>query len=395
MESKRRIILVDDEPHVLEGLKRVLHSMRSEWTMTFCTSGEEALSQMEAQPYEVIISDIRMPHMSGAELLREVKTRFPQTARLVLSGYSDKESTLQTVGITHQFLLKPCDPDVLKSTIANALSPNKSEIKEEVQIGLKSLSALPTLKTNFDALAAELKKPEPQLKHIVEIVENDVGLTTKLLHLVNSDFFGASQKVSKLPHAVRLLGVDVLKELIDRDDVFLIWSDREIKGFSLNAFNEQSRKVSSIARQIAETEGFDKLAVEEAAIAGLIFQAGRLALMTAFKDSYKEIINHAREQSVSLSDAEHQVLGVSSEKAGAYVFQLWGFPDGMLRAISAYRNPSEASMAVIDTLMIVHFAASLCSKGKGVEEFPPDIDSMATAGAAGKSSEWAKIVDSN
>ena len=94
---KRRILFVDDEPNVLQGLKRMLRGMRNEWEMSFAESGPEALETMTKEHFDVVVSDMRMPGMDGAQLLSEVKKRHPHVVRIVLSGQSDKEMVLKSV----------------------------------------------------------------------------------------------------------------------------------------------------------------------------------------------------------------------------------------------------------------------------------------------------------
>ena len=82
----KRILFVDDEPKVLQGLQRMLRSMRNEWGMEFASSGREALEMLERAPYDVIVTDMRMPGMDGVQLLKEVTKRFPLLVRIILSG---------------------------------------------------------------------------------------------------------------------------------------------------------------------------------------------------------------------------------------------------------------------------------------------------------------------
>src|SRR5580704_11166273 len=117
---KTRILFVDDEELALRGLNRLLYSMRDEWDMEFLDSGEKALNRMAIAPFDVVVSDMRMPGMNGAEFLNEVMKRYPKTVRLILSGYADRDLILKCVGSTHQYLAKPCDERELKATIARA-----------------------------------------------------------------------------------------------------------------------------------------------------------------------------------------------------------------------------------------------------------------------------------
>ena len=109
--SKKRILFVDDEPLVLQGLQRMLRSMRDEWEMEFAEGGAKALERLAQAAFDVVVSDMLMPGMNGAALLAEVMQRHPHTVRIILSGHADKDLILKCVGSTHQYLSKPCDPD--------------------------------------------------------------------------------------------------------------------------------------------------------------------------------------------------------------------------------------------------------------------------------------------
>src|SRR5580704_15475062 len=118
----KRILFVDDEPLILQGLQRMLRGQRREWTMEFAENAEQALAQMEKAAFDVVVSDMRMPGMNGAQLLTEVMRLYPRTIRIILSGHADRDLILQCVGSTHQYLSKPCDPEALKSVIQRAAS---------------------------------------------------------------------------------------------------------------------------------------------------------------------------------------------------------------------------------------------------------------------------------
>ena len=87
----KRILFVDDEQRILDGLRRLLRDKRAEWEMVFVDGGSKALEQLRASPFDIVITDMRMPGMDGATLLTHVKEEFPDVVRLVLSGCSDPE----------------------------------------------------------------------------------------------------------------------------------------------------------------------------------------------------------------------------------------------------------------------------------------------------------------
>ena len=117
-----RVLFVDDQPEILAGLRRMLRVLRNEWQMEFVESGEEALALMAEAPFDVVVSDMRMPGMDGAQLLTETMTQYPGTVRIILSGQADQASVMRAVTPAHQYLSKPCDAEMLKATVARASS---------------------------------------------------------------------------------------------------------------------------------------------------------------------------------------------------------------------------------------------------------------------------------
>lgn len=117
---KRRILFVDDEPSLLQGLRRGLREMRHQWELEFAEGGPQALEAMSRAEPAVVVADIRMPGMDGIELLHEVKRRCPGAVRLTLSG-SDDSLLRRAVGVAHHCLLKPCQTEAIRATVERAL----------------------------------------------------------------------------------------------------------------------------------------------------------------------------------------------------------------------------------------------------------------------------------
>jgi DNA-binding NtrC family response regulator len=127
-----RILCVDDEPNVLEGLERVMHRRCSLLT---AGSGEEALRILAGpEAVDVIVSDMRMPRMNGATLLAECRKRSPDTVRLLLTGQADLESAISAVNDGHvfRFLTKPCPTPVLVEALTAALEQHRLITSEKI-----------------------------------------------------------------------------------------------------------------------------------------------------------------------------------------------------------------------------------------------------------------------
>ena len=111
------VLCVDDEPSILSALRRVL---RAEGCRILTAgSGAEALALLEAEPVDVVVSDMRMPVMDGARLLAEVRARWPGTARVLLTGYADMDATILAIneGQIYRYIHKPWDETELRLTV--------------------------------------------------------------------------------------------------------------------------------------------------------------------------------------------------------------------------------------------------------------------------------------
>lgn len=148
-ELRPKVLCVDDDPNILEALKRTL---RRKFDVEVASSGELGLTALENQgPFTVVVSDMRMPHMDGSQFLSAAKQRFPDTVRILLTGYSEAESAIRAVndGNIFRFLCKPCPPDTLSAAIDAAVEQHRLRGAEREL--LES-----TLRGSIDALAEVL-----------------------------------------------------------------------------------------------------------------------------------------------------------------------------------------------------------------------------------------------
>ncbi len=169
----KRILFVDDEQQILDGMRNMLRKNRHVWEMVFVSSGEAALAEMAERPFDVIISDMRMPHMDGAALLAIVRERFPRTARFVLSGQADHEAVYRALQYTQQFLSKPCDPQELLNVVQRTCAFQDIVAHEDVRQAVGKLGQLPSASTLYLQLCEALDDPETPSQRIAEIVGQD------------------------------------------------------------------------------------------------------------------------------------------------------------------------------------------------------------------------------
>ena len=119
-EAMQRILFVDDEQHVLDGLRNLLRARRREWDMRFACGGEAAFALLASETFDVVVSDMCMPRYDGATVLERARDLQPRAVRIVLSAQSEPETAMKAVFVAHRFVAKPCDPIALQDIIQQA-----------------------------------------------------------------------------------------------------------------------------------------------------------------------------------------------------------------------------------------------------------------------------------
>lgn len=359
MDSKTKILFVDDEQKVLGGLRRMLHSMRKDWEMVFVNSGTDALDLLSKSSFDVIVSDMKMPQMDGRQLLTSVKAKYPQVARIALSGQTSKQAFLGSVGPIHQFLSKPCTAETLKNTITRVCSFRGSISNEKLRELTSHLESLPSIPTLCTELLEELQSEEPSTKKISRIIAQDMGMSIRILQLVNSTYFGVRQSVSSIAQAINLLGLDTIKTLIVSVKIFSQLQQTNGAGISLKSLWDHSMIVTGWARVIAQKENVDRQLVDEFMLAGMLHDVGKLVLVCQLPKEYKRVLALSNKENLPLFSAEKQVIGISHAEVGSYLLGLWGFSHNVAEAAAFHHNPADVDTEGFSPLTAVYAANML------------------------------------
>jgi HD-like signal output (HDOD) protein len=351
---KTRVLFVDDEPLVLQGLQRMLRSMRHEWDMTFVESGAQALERLRQEPFDVVISDMRMPGMNGAELLGAVTKKFPKTVRLIFSGQADQDLVLKSIGSAHQYLSKPCDPDTIKTTVARTIGLEAALRSQALQQLVSQMDCLPSIPTLYSRIVQKLQDPEVGVDEVAEIVAQDLGMTATILKVVNSAFFGLGQRISSPHEAVAYLGLQTVKSLVLCMGALSKFEEVSLGGFSLETLWSHSLATAGAAKRIVEIESQDRKLIDEAFVAGMLHDIGKLLLAATLPKEFGEILQRADSEKLSLVEVETEAFGANHAEVGAYLMGLWGLPGPVVEAIGYHHAPAKAGVQSFSCLTAVH-----------------------------------------
>src|SRR5262245_60872401 len=133
----------------------MLRPLGHEWSMTFAVGATDALHWLDAGRFDVLVTDLTMPGMNGAQLMQEVVQRFPHMIRIALSGQADQDVVVRAAGLAHQYLSKPCEPDQLKRTLAHAFRLRRLITRDRLQSLVTRANALPSVPVRSAPVLAE------------------------------------------------------------------------------------------------------------------------------------------------------------------------------------------------------------------------------------------------
>jgi putative nucleotidyltransferase with HDIG domain len=346
-----RIVFVDDDVNVLEAMQRTMRLMRHEWSMEFVSSGSEALESLAKAPADVIVTDMCMPGMDGWQLLAEVKTLYPQTVRLVLSGHADPGAIMRLVGTAHQYIAKPGETATLKAAIAQTQLLKRLLSSDRLAALVGSVGTLPSCPKAFQEISACLRQPNGSAADAARIISRDAAMTANLMKLVNSAFFGSRRPILSVERALAYLGLDTVTALALGHSLFQNGGSSPPGGVNLESLWQHSLQTAMAARAIALVEKLPTARVEEAFLAGMLHDIGRVVYAT-------RSASRPGEPASSNEDTVEQVNRHHAE-AGAYLLGLWGFPSHIVAAVALHHTPTHRADSGFDLTVLINIADRL------------------------------------
>ena len=310
-----RVLFVDDDEQILRALSRMIDTEIDDWEVDTAISGAEALERLRAGAYDVVVTDMRMPEMDGADLLEIVEREFPGILRVVLSGQADRESVLRAIRPMHQYLAKPCSPEVLIETIRRARIFHDTITSTEVLNAIGQANCIPSLPDVVTEINTELESDRCTSASLAKIVSKDPVLCAKMLQLANSAIFGMRSRIVDVERALSVLGVDLIRSLAISLKVFS--GDQKNTADAAARLFQHSFDVAEFARRLARLEKLDSQTANMIFSAGLLHDIGKIVLLNAFGDRYRNIQRQAKDADVPEWQLELLEFGASHSGIGA------------------------------------------------------------------------------
>jgi HD-like signal output (HDOD) protein/CheY-like chemotaxis protein len=355
------VVFVDDEPRILDGLRRMLRTHRAVWDMSFAAGGPAALDILQTRPCDVIVTDYRMPGMDGAELLERVRTDFPGTARVILSGQTNEDNLLKIIMLTHEFISKPSTPEEIVATVQRLVTAGGSAVGKEAQRDVSIIESLPSAPQTLIELIEALDAADASPQSVAAVIETDPAATAKVLHLVNSSAYTTARKVSNVAQAIALLGLHVVRGLVLLHDLVRTFDLADkLPAEWISALTQHAVESSRLARQLAGGTDWEN----DAFTAGLLHEVGQLVLASTRPTAFGEVLaawqaagdepdpDEATPSHTSLADAELAELGVRHNDVGARLLELWGLSPAVIQAVAEHDRVDQPTTATDPTAAV-------------------------------------------
>ena len=328
-----KILFVDDDKLLLSSIKRGLRAQSKVWAMYFAASADEALDLLAKEQIDILVSDFKMPEMTGIELLSVVDSLYPRTIRVLLTGHPEKVKYSQTINICHYFFCKPLRLEGFERFLDRAAVVLNLNINKQLVEHLNAVNSLPIHPESFRRLQSCFEHYDTRPEQLVHIAGKDVALALLLFKLSSSANFSFDKGIRTLAEAVDYIDMHNFRALLNAGQLFFADEPEHCAAFKLDMMQQHCFQTVHIAEALAEISGSSRK-LQDIRLAALLHDCGRIVLPYILPDVCMQIFSRCESRKhEGFAVAEAQILGTSHAEVGAYLAALWGVPYPVFEAI--------------------------------------------------------------
>lgn len=230
-----------------------------------------------------------------------------------------------------------------------------ADVQERLRRMAGDIVGLPTLPTMLDRLNRLVNDPRTSAQDVAKLISSDPALTSKVLKVVNSSFYGVAHRIATVSHAIVILGFNTVRHIVLGTSIFDLFRDqRGSDVFDHREFWRHSVGCGAAARATARLLKLPQ--TEELFIAGLLHDLGKIVADVHFHDSFDKAVRAAAERDVLLLETERELLGVTHAEVGALLLERWNLAPGLVDAVRCHHNPVLAEEPNQRAAAVVHLA---------------------------------------
>ncbi|MBK7859257.1 MAG: HDOD domain-containing protein [Archangiaceae bacterium] len=383
----RRLLFVGGDVDQVAQLRADAARKALPWEISSASDPLRALTQLAAGAPDVVIAQAPAGRPDMRILLQQVRQQYPKTACI---AFCRKPAEVAPGAGAVQWVPYQTDAAALQQYIERSFTLQRQLGSDAVERVGGNLEDLPSVPSTYLAITQAAARPETGLSDIARIVEGDPVLSLKVLHLVNSAFFGIARRTTSIAEAVALLGIEQLKGLVLATHVFGALQGLEPAGFSLTEFQRYSVRAARLAKSFID----DRRLADDAFTAGILHDVGKMVLALRMKEAFGQVLARVSERGERVEDVERELLGVTHSSVGAYLLSTWEIPFSIVESVAFHHQPSMLGGAPSPVLAAVHAADALigivcCNE----PEDRLDVAYIERAGFGPRLNEWRRRVE--
>lgn len=372
--SNDKVLFIDDDSETLRTILKELSA--SDYDLFIAESIVEARKIMITDKMDVVVCNVKVGEASGIDFLTSLKKRHPNIHRVILTEEKDEELVTAAVirGQATNTIPKPWPEGGLKGNIDHILKMRNALKQKMLLEELNEIDQLPSLPTLYQEFSEAVANEKP-VKEISTIIESDVSLSTRLLQIANSAFFGTTSAIYSVDQAVVRLGLNSVKDLVMTFAFVneLDWSDEQLS--RLQAIFNHSSLVNRFLKVVYQKKLKQPLSQAMACI-GITHDIGKVIILQYFTDRYEAILeNQEKLENATFYESE-KALGFKwfeHQDVGAYFLHMWNLPDGVVEATLYHHEPENASEQNREVIEALAFTNNLIARLELLEE-DADLD---------------------
>ena len=358
----------------------------SEYEVFTAASGVEGLKFLEHTPVDIVVSDLVMPAMNGHEFMTTVAQDHPESMRIVISAHEDQLTVAQCLMFGHRYFSKPFDLKNLAAILKRICHLKHQVGSEKLKKIISGLGTLPTPPRIYSRLNEALNSTYSSIEDIGGIVQEDAGLTLKLLQIANSAYFAVSRRVVTPMEAVQIVGLEILRGLVLCIHAFKFYQNRSIRSVSATELWDHSMRTAMAARRLAKFERLPDYQCEETFVSGLLHDIGKLVLAANADEEYQSVMRRARNDGVSATEVELELFGATHAQVGAYLLGLWGLPEPIVSTVELHHSLASIRTEGFSPVTAIHIAQCLEPSPYRIERI--DTHYLRQIGVENRAVEW-------
>jgi HD-like signal output (HDOD) protein/CheY-like chemotaxis protein len=324
------VLFVEDELKLAEQQESLASALPG-WHLLFATTGAQGKQRLEGREVDVVVADLRLPDMSGIDVLADVQRNQPGTARLMIAEQDDPKILIAAAQVAQHVVPKPVDLQALTLAVRRVMAVRRTLEAPALRDLMGSIDRLPALPDVYQRIVDAVNTPNCQVKDVAGIVASDIATSAELLRLVNSALYSLPRQVVSVEEAITLLGMESVTSLVLAGSMFR--SGSLPGGLDGEELRKLATRSCEVARAVARSDGWSPHQAGQVALAAMLRDAGLLALAPGHPDAVAHL-DRSLTDPLARAEQERAAFGCTVPAASAYLLGLWNFPPVLVHAVA-------------------------------------------------------------